>query len=97
MHTMDMISKAPGLTKVRDYSPFYQRATRKNIITLFYSLIFIFPAVSSPVTDEDRMEEGRKCGKAAMSFSFAGAVLGIITIVYIMGDIVNNNEDYYYE
>ena len=59
------------------------------------SLIFIFPAVSSPVTDEDRMEEGKNCGKAAMWFSIAGAVIGIITIVVIIGDIVNKNEDYY--
>ena len=61
------------------------------------SLIFMFPAVSSSATDEDRMEEGRKCGSTAMWFSIAGAVLGIITIVVIMGDIVNKNEDYYYE
>ena len=102
MHTMDMISEAPGLMKGRDYSPFYQRVTRKNIITLFYRptwyLYFQRCPLPSPMKTGWRKGgnvERRQCGfpsrvpfLALLPSLLLSVTLSTITKTTIMNELI---------
>ena len=76
-------------------------ANSKIMGTLRYSYtrIIIFSVASSSAADENRMEEARNYGRAAMWTSIVGAILSVITIIVVIVIVVNNNKEtttYYY-